>query len=826
MMHDTWGARWLDWSRQDLAYALRQVRRAPRFAALVVVIVALGIGANSAIFTVAHAVLFRDLPYREPQRLVQIWNTFRQHAMENVVFSHLEYLDYRARLRGLEDIAVYGQDSQTLTSSGEPEQIWVSTASTNLFELLGARPLHGRTFAPEESEPGRGAVVMLSHGLWQRRFGADPAVVGTSIQLDARPYLIVGVMSPAFRSIPTLAEAWRPIIFSGPLLDETQRGSRSLWMIGRLKPVTSLDEARREMDAHARQLAAEHPAQYPPELGHAVTIVPLHEEVTGRVRPALLVLLGAVGMVLLIACANVANLLLARGTDRRRELGIRAALGASRARLLAQLVTESLVLAILGGAAGVLLAVWSVDLLMQWMPSGVLPREHEVTVSGAVLWFTLGLTLLTGVAFGLAPAWQGASLNLAETVKAGARNTEEPHRKALRDLLTVTEVALALILLAAAGLLMRSFGRLLSVPPGFVADEVLTARIALPSVRYPTHVEQLAFFQQLSERARRLPGVDAVGLVTSLPFSGWRNDWTITPDGVPGMDGRGGSALPLANYFAVNAGYFRSMGIPLVKGRVFQPSDVAGPPVVIVNKTLADRFWQGQDPIGRRLKMGGPDSPWPWRTIVGVAGDVRQTNLETAVMPEIFVFNEDARKPAAPSMFLVARTRMDAVNPAAAIRREVASLDPAQAVTSIRSLSERVSLSVAERRFHLLLLAVFAGLALMLAAVGVYGVMAYVVGQRTREVGVRLALGAQRHDVFRLVIGQGMRLAGIGVAVGLACAAGLTRYLESLLFEIEPTDPVTLAAVAGLLTIAALLACWLPARRASSVDPIVALKDE
>jgi predicted permease len=815
--------RWIDHLGQDLRSGIRQLRRSPRFTAAAILTLTLGIGATTAIFTVADAVLFRGLPYQDPERLVQVWNTFRQHRMEEVVFSHLEFLDYRSRLRAIEDLAAYSQSSVTLTHNGNPEQIWISGVSHNLFGLLGVAPVHGRGFQAHENQAGAPNVVILGHALWQRRFGGDARIIGSAIALQGEPYTVVGIMPPAFRSPATQAEAWRPLVFAGELMEEPQRGSRSLWMIARLKPSTSLADARREMAFHAQQIGSERREQYPKELGHEVVLVPLHDQVTGGVRRALLVMLGAVGMLLLISCANVANLLLARASERRVEVSVRSALGASRCRIALQMLTESALLAVLGGAAGTLLAVWSVDLLMRWMPLDVLPRSEEVVVRSTVLWFSIGLSFATGLLFGLAPALHSTTSGLMAALKDEARSAVSRRGNGLRGVLMATEVALALVLLTGAGLLIRSFTRLVAVPAGFRPENTLTMRIALPAAKYPARAQQIAFFDSVTQRTGALPGIEAVGLVTSLPFSGWRNDWSITSDDVPAGGGTE-ARLPPANYFAVNAAYFQSMGIPLLRGRGFGAADASAEPVVIVNRTFAERFWPRTNPIGRRLKMGGPESPWPWRTVVGVVGDVRQTNLETAVMPEIFVLYNDERKPIAPAMFVVVRSHGDPTALIPMIRREVAGVDAGQALTSIRSMSERVSLSLAERRLHVLLLAIFAAVAVALAAVGVYGVIACAVAQRTREIGLRMALGAKKSDVFRLVIGKGMWVACIGVVAGLVGSASLARVLDSLLFEVEPTDPVTFAAVAAILSIVALLACAIPARRASALDPMEALR--
>jgi putative ABC transport system permease protein len=816
MAHETRGRRWIDHLLHDVRSGVRQLRRNPRFTAAALVTLALGIGGATAIFTVANGVLFRQLPYRDPDRLVQFWTSFRQHRMERVVFSHVEFLDYRARIRGIDDVGAYSLSSQTLTQNGDPEQVYVSGVSANLFDLLGAAPLHGRTFREDEN---RGAnVVVLGHALWQRSFGGRAGIVGQAIVLEGVPHEVVGIMPATFRSPATTADLWRPLVFAGDAVNERQRGSRSLWMIGRLKGGTSLDGARREMAFHAQQIAAAHRDQYPEALGYEVTAVRLHDQVTGGVRRAVLVMLGAVGALLLIACANVANLLLARSTERQVEVAVRSALGASRGRIVSQFLIESVVLAMIGGAAGTLLAVWSVEFLLQWIPAGVLPRAEEVVFRSSVFWFSLALSLTTGLVFGLAPAFQVASSSVAASLRDASRTSIGRRSNALRGMLMVAEVALALVLLAGAGLLIRSFIRVISVPSGFDAGTTLTMRIVLPAAKYVTRGQQIGYFDQLAEHLRTLGGVQSVGLVSSLPFSGWRNDWTVTVDGGPAQ------TFPPANYFAVNADYFESLRIPLQRGREFLPSDASDMPVVIVNRTLAERFWPEQDPIGKRLKMGGPDSPWPWRTVIGVVGDVRQTNLETPVMPEIFVLHEDERKPVAPGMFLVVRAAADPAALVGAIRREVTTLDPDQAITSVRQMSERVSLSLAERKLHVLLLGIFAAVALALAAVGVYGVIACSMTQRTREIGLRLALGAQKGDVFRLVVGRGMWLASAGVLLGLAGAVAIGRVLESLLFEVQPTDPVTFIAVALLLTAVALLACAVPARRASNLDPMDALR--
>jgi putative ABC transport system permease protein len=812
---------------QNMRLGLRTLRKKPGFAAVTVLTLALGIGANTVIFSVINAVAFRPLPYTDPDRLVMVWNNFHGLGMTQVVVSALEFGDYKQRNKVFEQIAAYGQQSFGLRVGKEPEQVWGASVSANLFSLLGVTPQLGRTFLAEEEQSGRDQGVIISHDLWQRRFNSDPQVVGKTLWLDGKTVTVVGVMPTTVRFPSTDIQVWRPLAFQAEELSERQRGSRGLRVIGRLRPGATLNDAQTDMQTVARQLVEEHPQQYTSNMGFAVTVLPLYEYVVGDVREALLVLWGAVGFVLLIGCANVANLLLARAATRQKEIAIRTALGASRGRVVGQLLTESMLLALVGGVAGSLLALWGVDAVVSLVPAGTLPRLDELSVDARVLGFTLVVSLMTGLLFGLAPALRASRTELTEALKEGSRGaTESLRRNRLRSLLVVTEIAMALVLLIGAGLLIRGFARLVSIPTGFNPDDALTMRIALPMSKYQERQQQADFFRRLIERVGALPGVEATGVVTSLPLSGWRNDWSISLEGIRGMEGLPTDTLPQANYFAVNSDYFRAMGIPLLGGRTFSDEDNDGPPVVVINQTLARRFWPNENPIGKRLKTGGQQSPYPWRTIVGVVGDVRQTGLETDVMPEIFVPYRDVRKALMNAMFLVVRAGARPTSLVAAVRAAVAELDPDQAVSSIRTLEERVALSVAERRFNMLLLGVFAALALVLAGVGIYSVMAYSVTERTHEIGVRMALGAQASDVLKLVVRQGMVLALIGVTIGLGAALALTRLMSSLLFEVSATDPATFVLMALLLAVVALLACWVPARRATRVDPMVALRYE
>ena len=812
---------------QDLRYGARMLMKQPGFTLIAVITLALGIGANTAIFSVVNGVLLRPLQYRDSDQLVMVWNNFHGLGMTQVVVSALEFLEYKEQNKAFEEVAAYGQQSLGLRAGNEPEQVWGSSVSANLFSLLGVAPLLGRTFLPEEEQPGREQVVAMSYDLWQRRFNSDPEVIGKTIRLEGKTFTVIGVMPATFRFPSAEVQVWKPLAFDAGDLSEQQRGSRSLSVVGRLRPGATLPSAQTDMQAIASRLVQEHPKQYTANMGFAVTVVPLYEQVVGNVREALLVLLGAVGFVLLIGCANVANLLLARAASRQKEMAVRAAFGASRGCIVRQLLTESVLLALLGGAVGGLLALWGVDALKMLLPSGTLPRLEEIGVDARVLSFTLVVSLATGLLFGLAPALRASRAELTEVLKGGSRGvTASLRRNRVRSLLVVAEIALALVLLIGAGLLIRGFARLLSIPPGFNPENALTMRIALPTAKYQERLQQAGFFRQLVERAAALPGVEATGVVTSLPFSGWRNDWSISLEGVRGMEGLPTDTLPAANYFAVNADYFRAMGISLLGGRGFTGEDNEGPPAVIINQALARRFWPNESPIGKRLKQGGQQSPYPWRTIVGVVGDVRQSGFETDVMPEIFVPYQDVRKPLMNAMFLVVRSGSEPMGWVAGVRAAVAALDPDQAVSNIRTLEERVALSVAERKFNLLLLGIFAAIALALAATGVYSVMAYSVTERTHEIGIRMALGAQMRDVLKLVAGQGMILTLAGVTIGVGAAFALTRLMSNLLFEVSATDPLTFILMAALLAGVTLLACWIPARRATKVDPMIALRHE
>ncbi|HXG65767.1 MAG TPA: ABC transporter permease [Blastocatellia bacterium] len=807
---------------QDLRYGIRTLARRPGFTAIAVLTLALGIGANSALFSVVNAVLLRPFPFGDPEHLVIVWETKLQRNLPFMFASPPNYADWREQNQVFEEMAAFFPGSFFLTQDGEPAQVPGARVTASLFPLLQVQLLLGRTFSPEEDRPGGPKAVVLSHGLWQRRFGADPNLVGTTILLNDQPHTVAGIMPPDFNFPPPIAlegtapaeraDLWLPFALD---MKAGQRGAHYMTVIARLKPGVSVEQANAEMNAIADRLEQDYPDT---NAGWDITIVPFAAQVLGKVQPALLVLLGAVGCVLAIACANIANMLLSRAAGRRKEFAIRMALGAGRARLLRQLLTESLALALLGGAAGLLLAYWGMRFLILAAPGNV-PRLEESSINLTVAGFTLAIALLTGTLFGLAPALQSFSPDLSRWLKEGGRTSGEG-AGTFRAALVAAEVALALALLAGAGLLLQSFRHLRGVDAGFQAANVTTLRLSLPQARYPQPAHRVAAYMEIERRMNALPEVEAAGFTFDLPLE---SDWQGTSFTIEGEPPLPPDANRQINFTFVTPGYFRAMGVPLLRGRNFTEQDGPGAPnVILINETLARRFFPTEDPIGKRLFVGF-SSNVP-REVVGIVGDVRHSDFYQPPTAHVYVPCYQAAF--MNSMSLVARSRAQSSAVIAAAREQIRSFDRALPIYDIKTMEQVVSESLAQPRFSGLLLGLFAVLALALGSVGIYGVISYSVAQRTHEIGVRMALGAQRRDILKMVVGRGMRPVFIGLGIGLAGALWLTRFLSSLLFGVSATDPMIFAGVALLLLLAALLACYVPARRATKVDPMMALRYE
>ena len=802
---------------QDIRFGIRMLGKKPMFSIIAVITLALGIGANTAIFSVVNGVLLRPLPFKEPDRLMMIRETKLPQFPEFSVAPG-NFLDWKKQNTVFERLVAYKGSSLNLIGTGDPERLRALNVTDGFFAMLGAQPQLGRDFLAEEDQVGHNNVVILSYGLWQRRFSGDPEILNQTITLNRQAYTVIGVMPATFHfgSGENELDLWTPMAFTEE--QAQNHGGHGLAAIGQLKPGVTVDQARAEMSAIAGRLAA----QYPVDIGWDVKIMPLLEFSVRSIKPALLVLLVAVAFVLLIACANVANLLLARAAGRQKEIATRTSLGASRWRIVRQLLTESLLLSLLGGALGLALAKWGMDLLLTLAPPD-LPRLNNVSLDGRALAFTATITLLTGVIFGLVPALQSSKPNLNETMKdAGRGSTEGGRRQRIRSTLVVLEVATALVLLVGAGLMIKSFWQLQKVDPGFNPDNALTVQVSLPKTKYPEESQQVAFFQQLIERVATLPGVQSAGAGHVVPLSG--NDFVLAfeIDGRPPLQP---GVTQSTNYYSVSADYFKAMGIPLRRGRVFTERDIKDSPrVAVINETMAKKIFPDEDPIGKRITFDNRQKENPeWFEIVGIVGDVKQYGLDQVTTMQTY---EPYIQQTFPYMTLVVRTTGDPTNLNAAIRSEVLKLDKEQPTTNFKTLNEFFSISIAQQRFSVVLLGVFAVVALVLSAVGIYGVLSYAVTQRTHEIGIRVALGAGRRDVLRLVVGQGMLLTVIGVAGGLGAAFALTRLMASLLFGVTATDAVTFASVASLLLAVALLACYIPARRATKVDPLVALRYE
>ncbi len=800
----------MDILRRDILYGLRNLVRAPGFSAVAIATLALGIGANTAIFSVVKGVLLDPLPYRDSARLVELYEKRPEQGRVRNVVSPPDFYDWKKQNTVFEDMAALSGEAFNLTGSNGAELILGASVSPGFFRLLGVQPQLGRDFLPEEGTLGKDRVVILNHGLWQRRFGADPAIIGRKITLSGTPYVVIGVLPEIDNIFRPQSELWTPLA-----LPSVPRGFHMLDVIARMKPGVTLAKTRAEMDAIASRLEQQYPNE---NTGHGVNVFALDEEIVGKIRPALFILLGAVGLVLLIACANVANLYLARTAQRRREIAVRTALGAGTLRLARQLLTESILLSLIGGAAGVALAWWGVHALIAADP-GNLPRLREVDVDAQVLLFALAASVITGALFGLVPTLYGALSRLAGTLKeVGRSSTGAMGRSRTRAALVMSEIAVALVLAIGAGLMLQSFSRLAQVNPGFNPTNVLAADIALLSPKYKEAHVRTIFFEDLLGRLRSLPGVQSAGGTIALPLSGADMGSNFLIQGRPPLPY---SQQPNARYRVVMPGYFETMQIPLRAGRFITGRDTeTAPPVVLVNETLARQFWPNENAVGKRIALSREEA---WREVVGVVSDVKHYSLDGETRPAIYLPLEQQ---AANAMSIVLRTATPPESLANAVRSELARLDPDQPIARMRTLEDLLSSSVARPRFYAALLAIFSLVSLLLAAVGIYGVMSFAVGQRTHEMGVRIALGASPGAVQRMVLREGMLFALVGAGLGIAGAFALTGVLRNFLYGITATDGMTFVG-ATLLTIGiATTACLLPARRATRADPMEALRSE
>jgi putative ABC transport system permease protein len=833
MCRDARGTRWLMDLLQDLRYGARMLLKQPGFTLITVLTLALGIGANTAIFSVVNAVLLKPLPYPEPGQLVQL--RLEGAGKPDTVIGSSAFVQVKAQSQSLARIAAYSGGDMTLTGAGAAEGVVAGAVTADFFPLLGVLPALGRNFTQEEDTPNGPKAAILGHGLWQSRFGGDADVLGRTITLNQQSYTVVGIL-PARFQYPEPFQLWIPLALSetSAALAGYGEGMVLLKAIARLKPGVTLEQAQTELQIIAQRIQPGEPTGTPGgnprsrgEGGgrgdSVLTLVGLHEQVVGDVKRMLLVLLGAVALVLLIACANVANLLLARAATRQREMAVRAALGAGRLRVARQLLTESVLLSLAGGGLGLLVAFWGVRALGQWSGSS-LPAMHGIGIDAWVLAFTLGVSVITGLAFGLAPAVQAWRTDVNAALKEEGRGDTGGHRKWLRHSLVVSEVALALVLLIGAGLLIKSFSRLLDVNPGFQTDGVLTFQVTL--AKGESSPQKVNFIKQIVERLKALPGVQAVAATDSLPLTQFNRISPAEIEGRPPIDLRNakpGEVKPVSRP-TVTLDYFNAMGIPLRNGRAFTLQDVRSPAEsIIVNEAFEKHHFPGQSAIGKRIRMRVRGAEANWQTVVGVVSDVRQSGLAGDIIPEVY---SPELEDVGGELSFVIRATGEPTGLISAVRRVVAEVEPNQALHNVMTMEQRLANITTSRRLNTVLLGSFAGLALLLAVIGIYGVMSYAVTQRRRELGVRMALGAQRGDVLRLVIGEGMKLVLIGALLGLGGALALTRLLKTMLFGVSATDPLTFIVISALLIIVALLACFVPARRATKVDPMIALRHE
>jgi putative ABC transport system permease protein len=800
----------------DVRYAARNLFRRPGFTIIAVITLALGIGANTAIFSAINALLLKPLPFPELDRVVAVWDKLPSRGLQRNEVTVANYLDWQSQTQSFEQLALYRWWSANLTGIDPPERIQGFLVTANFLDTTGMKPIMGRNFLPEENQPGKGAVAVITHSLWQRRFGGDPNILNKTITINSITRTVVGVMPERF-NFPKGAEVYAPLPMTPELMKS--RGDHSYYVLGRLKPGASIPGAQAELDNITARLEQQFPET---NKGWGATIFPIVADTVRTYDTALWIMMGAVGFVLLIACANVANLMLARASGRKKEIALRTALGASRWRIVRQLLTESLIVALIGGALGVLIGFWGIDALRAANPaeaSRFAPGWYQLGINAPVLLFTLGLSVVSGIVFGLVPALQASRTNLNDSLKEGGRQTSASSHR-LRSSLVVFEFALSLVLLVGAGLLTRSFLALVKTDPGFNPDHVLTMNLMLPAAKYKDQPARAAFYNDLVQRVKTQPGVESAAVVNYLPLGGANSSDSYLvegePEPAPGDENDG-------RYRVATPDYFRTMGISIVRGRGFTDQDKAGaPPVVIVNEAFVRKHWPGADPIGKRIRFYGPLERAPWMQVVGVLADVKH-ELNLAVTPEYYL--PHAQNPWN-AMVLVAKTSVEPGSLAGALRQQVWAIDKDQPVFDVKTMQEVRSTSVAVYSFSSVMLGIFAFVALLLASIGIYGVMAFAVTQRTQEIGIRIALGARSVDVLKLVVKHGMKLALLGMVIGLAGSWAVTRFIEKLLVGVEATDLLTFSVVSVCLLVAAFVACYLPARRATKVDPLVALRYE
>jgi len=812
----------MDNFRKDLRYAFRALLKHRGFTTVAILTLALGIGANTAIFSVVNAVLFKPLQFRDPDQLVMLWEEASFAGFPQNTPAPANFVDWKNQTRSFVDMAAINERSFNLTGDAEPERVTANGTTANFFPLLGVKPLLGRNFTADDDQPGAHKVVILSYSLWQSRYSGNPAVVGTDILLDGEKHTVIGVMPAGFQFITNKIRLWVPMAFTPEEL--AARGSHYLEVVGRLQPDVKLTQAQAEMNALMQRIGKEHPNEmFDGKLG--AVVVPLHEQVAGDVRRPLLVLLVAVSFVLLIACGNIASLLLARAAGRQREIAVRTALGASRLRIVRQLLTESVLLALFGGLLGVALAALSFGFLKKLIPVG-LSLSTNLTLDVRILAFAVVISVLTGILFGLMPALQTARVDLNEALKqSGGRAAASLGRSRVRSVTVVFEVALSLVLLIGAGLLIQTLLQLFNQYSVLQPEKVLTLRTELPRAKYKEPPKRAAFYEQVLQRVENLPGVVSAGYTTSVPLVWKGGSSGFYPEGTRGT-------IPGLSYDSVHRQvsykYLQTMNIPLKQGRYFDEHDNENSQfVAIINETMARQYWPGQNVLGRRFKLGDPDEDVPWFSIVGIAGDIRQMGLDAPVKAEMYLpIRQMTTQPWFSPRDLAIRTSGDPLSIVGAVRQAVHEVDPDQPISNIASMSEVLGDEATQRRMGMILLSAFAVLAVILASLGIYGVLAYFVTQHRNEIGVRLALGATPARILLLVLGKGIKLTGLGVVIGLAASFALTRLMTSLLFGVKPADPVTFVAVACLLSLVAMLACWIPARRAAKTDPMVALRYE